>query len=470
MMAYLRDNVAASQVLGNAAQSIREFRARAPVFFASKCIDGRVHGSDGKGYPPTTVTFSRTEGNRVSLTPENIHFWTRVNAAVLDAQRHTTGTPAIFIALAHRSELGSGCAAHAENDDDALEAAREQAEAIRKKYGDRFYVLHGITNTDDGSEMIVFPDGHKVDTASIIALLNTPPKPLTALVHAFKPRFTENAVDDVSTSNLIYRKKPVDILTGSSPALFTDLQTMIAMESYFLREISSIVSTKDRNNVVFDDRLIEHIQGLIGNVKDLPPSLKAPLVYQTFWNVLYALYRRNYLASLGKGEQYRELEHAEKLVGYGEGFETARRNSIVLAKPGRGDDRIALSVARRVLEQNRQTNPQPHPPVVHVNTEITGTIADWADLNTRVLGPLLTRMQNVHDVFGTDCRVLLSYSRYGEKCFYPIRLVSDQDHARGKEDERESLPYDITRNMSDVDIVSGELERRENAYRLMMKQ
>ena len=133
------------------------------------------------------------------------------------------------------------------------------------------------------------------------------------------------------------------------------------MESYFLRDFIDC-QLKDHNNVVFDDRLIEHIQGLIGNVKICLPPLKAPLVYQTFWNVLYALYRRNYLLLSVKESNTGIRTRRKNWWATAKGFETARRNSIVLAKPGRGDDRIALSVARRVLEQNRQSSPQPHPP------------------------------------------------------------------------------------------------------------
>ena len=129
---YLKENVRASQTLASISELIRVFASNAPRIFVSKCIDGRVHGSDGKGYPPTTVTFSRTEGNKVALIPENGHFWNRVNSVILDAERHTPGCPALFIALGHCAEEGSGCAAHQGNDADALSEVRKQAAMLRK--------------------------------------------------------------------------------------------------------------------------------------------------------------------------------------------------------------------------------------------------------------------------------------------------------------------------------------------------
>ncbi len=55
--AYLIDNTADADTLTRMHNVIAEFSARAPKMIVMKCIDGRVHGSAAKGYPPTTVLF-----------------------------------------------------------------------------------------------------------------------------------------------------------------------------------------------------------------------------------------------------------------------------------------------------------------------------------------------------------------------------------------------------------------------------
>src|SRR5262249_25691929 len=139
------------------------------------------------------------------------------------------------------------------------------------------------------------------------------------------------------------------------------------------------------------------------------------------------LHERERIASLSGSPRQHELEHAEEVIGYGEGYEIARRNRLVLAKPGRGDDQLALQVGRKVLLANREKYPRPHPPLIHVNVELAGDVDSWDAFNRDVLAQLVTRIDNVHTVFGENCRVLTTYSRETEKCFYPVRINSDMD-------------------------------------------
>src|SRR3989339_1274767 len=99
---YLKKNNSSAETLSSMREIIDEFSKRTPRMFVSKCIDGRVHGSKGKGYPPTTITFSRTEGNNLDTGMNNTVFWGRINRVLLDARYNTPGVPALFIALAHR--------------------------------------------------------------------------------------------------------------------------------------------------------------------------------------------------------------------------------------------------------------------------------------------------------------------------------------------------------------------------------
>lgn len=465
---YLRENVQASVTIQSMKSLIQAFTVNAPRLFVSKCIDGRVHGSLGKGYPPGTVTFSRTEGNNVALTPENSHFWNRVNGVMLDAKRHTPGSPALFIALAHSGKLGSGCAAHGQNDDHALKAVREQALAIRKKYApDEFFVLYGMTNTDDGAERLTFLDGREVSTAAIISALDTERAPLKEPVHLFQPRFLDRRIDDPQTDRMIGGKTPRKLMTGTDAAMFHDLKTTIAMEAYLLQEVTRMVRNDSRNNVVFDPHVFAEAGRVLRSVKGLPENLQAPLLYQTLWNMAFTLHQRRRVAMMKARDRAAILEHAEDKVGYGEGFETEPPNRLVLAKPGRGDDRIALNVARTVLLKNRKKLPQKYPPVVHVNVEIAGDLDDWQSFNRNVLSLLKTRVDNVHTVFGGDCRVLLTYSRSNEKCFYPVRISPDPTDT-SSDDPRESCAIDVTRGLTDESFNRHELRNREEAYKQML--
>ena len=146
---YLQDNINESETLNSMKNVISEFAARAPKILVTKCIDGRVHGSKQKGYPATTIRFGRTDGNNVSTEKNNYWFWNRIDNIINNAHCNTPEMPAIFIAYMHRSDLGLGCAAHNNNEEEAYKAITNQTTAIRRIYKpENLYVLEGITNTD----------------------------------------------------------------------------------------------------------------------------------------------------------------------------------------------------------------------------------------------------------------------------------------------------------------------------------
>lgn len=465
---YLQRNVLAAETLRGMDDAIRVFRSYSPRLLVSKCIDGRVHGSDTKGYPPTTVTFSRTDGNRVELNGENSHFWNRVNGVMLAARRQTPGCPALFIALGHFGTLGRGCAAHGGDTSAALATVAEQATELRKRFrSSDLYVLHGLTNTDDGAESIRFADGRVLDTAAIIDTLNTPAYPLDRPERVFQDQFLDQPFDDPATDRSVGSRILRDLFELG--LVMDDLRTRIALQDYLLREVTQIVLNQSRNNVVFDPRVFDEIRRTIDCVRDLPVTLKAPLLYQTLWNVMWTLQSRSRLPDLGTAQRLRWLEHGEDKVAYGDGFEIEERNRLVLAKPGRGDDRKALDVARRVLLNNRQAIRQSHPPLVHVNLEVAGEVGDWEAFNHDVLAQLQTRIDNVKEVFGDDCRILVTYSRYREKCFYPIQVgLNSRGNNHDDGDPRLSFPIDVTRGLEDSSFNREHLMIREQVYRQMM--
>ncbi|TSC58788.1 MAG: hypothetical protein Greene041619_334 [Candidatus Peregrinibacteria bacterium Greene0416_19] len=475
---YLGENVVAAETLSSMSEIIREFRRRTPRMIVTKCIDGRVHGSKGKGYPQTCISFSRTEGNNVDLNLSNTQFWNRIDRVVEDAKRHTPGMPALFIALGHRSGHGHGCAAHGLNDEKALDAVRVQAEAVREIYrkeSDLLFVIHGMTNTDDMSERLVFPDGSELDTEKIIATMEKE-TPFHHPADVFQPDFLDRRLDDDAADRNVGGLAPRAMLEGSDAPMYRDFQTALAMESYLVRETAKIQKGKGKRNDCIQPRVYEAVMHVLDSIQGLPETLKGPLLYQTVWNIAYTLYQRRRIEGMSHEQKELKLDHAEELVCYGEGFETLPRNKCVLVKTGRGNDEEALHVARKVLLNNRerynkQSKPQEHPPLVHINVEVSGELTNWDAFNDHVLSRLRTMLRPIHRVFSKDVRVLTTYSYKDQKRFYPVRIDSKEFLSEtGEAGQQQSYRIDVTRSLVDQNFTEIELERRENAYTQHMLQ
>jgi hypothetical protein len=466
---YLQENVEASETIMDMREIIDEFRMRAPHMIVLKCIDGRVHGSKGKGYPPTTVDFFRTEGSKLNNAIGNMAFWKRMDRKAIDATRNTPGMPALFIALAHTGDEGHGCAAQSKDADgnpipdkelvrsNSLQTVAEHAEAVRKQYApDQVYALHGMTNTDDMSEHLIFEDGTELDTAAIIDDIGT----LTNPSDIFTEEFLDQPIPDAALRRHTGERTVRELLEGNDAPLYRDLETAIAMEAFLMREISS--SAQSGKNSIVNPAVFQAVDDTLAKVDGLPDSLRGPLLYQTIWNVAYTLYQRNRLALMSEGEEKEEhLEHAETLVCYGEGFELLPRNRAVLAKTGRGDDREALRVAKAVLEGNRKKRPQQHKPVVHINVETTGALDGWDAFNAQVLSRLAAMTREVYDVFGTDVHIMTTYSHQNEKRFYPVQTF--QATPSRPQDPRLSFPVDLSVGLNERTF-TRELDRRQTEY------
>lgn len=457
---YLRENTEASEVMLSMQDIIDEFKKRSPRMVKSKCIDGRGHGSKAIGRPQKTVRFLRSDGVKGDLSFSNTTFWNRINREVLDAKRHTPGMPALFVAMGHDSELAHGCAAHGGSPKLALEEVEKQAKRVQEVYKpEDLYVLYGMMNTDDMSEMLIFPDGTKIDSAEIIRECDSEAEPLYEPADVFQSNFLDRPLDDDATDRYVKHLPPRELLEGTEAPMYRDLQTALAMETYLLREIVRIRKNGHEQNHLLQPSVLERISRKLDSIIGLPDSLKGPLLYQIVWNIAYALYKRRRLESMTEEERERQLEHAEELVCYGEGFELLSRNKCILVKTGRGNDEEALIVAKNVLSSNRTKRAQEHPSLVHINVEVTGALPNWDAFNEQVLSKIKTMLMPVRNVFGEDVRILTTYSYLNEKKFYPVKLQDEED-----ESTQESYPLDITRQLVDSSFTSAELERRENAY------
>lgn len=415
---YLSENISDADTLERMRQVISEFAARAPKMVVMKCIDGRVHGSKAKGYPPTTIRFGRTDGNKVSLDKSNFWYWNRIDRAVKDAHFNTPETPAVFIAFMHHSDRGLGCSSHNSNSAEALKSVEAQIAEVRKTYQEsELFVMGGDTNTDIMAETLIFQGGFRIDTEDIIRYCSL--KNPRDVFHEF---FLRNKIGDVATSRNIGHQTPDQLFQGVNPEFFSNFQTNLNLENYLLREIT-MTFTKDRGDLkrIIRPDILDYIFVTLDKVP-MPATLVGPILYQIIWNITYALYQINLNSSLSPEALERSLDHAEELVCYGDGFETLPRNKTVLVKTGRGDDVDSLTVAKMVLENNRKRYKQEHSLLVHINIEVNGEMMSWDDFNDNVGSRILTMRRNVDYVFGMDVAILTSYSYRDQKRFYPVTI------------------------------------------------
>lgn len=450
---HLAENLVQADTLHRMRDVVREFRARAPCLVSTKCIDGRVHGSKAKGYPPTVPRFGRTDGNNVDLRPSNFWFWNRIDRAVVDAERNTPDTPALFIALMHRSDAGLGCAAHGGDDSKAHAAVEAQVAAVRKVYGrEKLYPIIGVTNTDTMAERLELEGGVVIDPGALSKQLG-----LGAPSDVFSGLFLSKRVDDPATDRHLGGRTPGELLSGGRSKVFHDLRVGLSLEAYLLRELTTrLAQSPGRLYEIVASPLVDRVLGLLERVTELPPSLRAPLLYMMVWNTACSLSQTNLVAQMGEAERLREIDHAEELVCYGEGFELMARNKAILVKTGRGDDVEALLVARRVLEKIRSKHPQPFWPLVHVNIELSSRPAEWEGWVDEVASRLMTMVRNVRMVFGDEAHLLTSYSYTLQKLFFPVHP------GRG---EHTPCQLDVSRGLDDRESFSGALPHaREMAY------
>jgi hypothetical protein len=437
---YLARNVQTVHILKEMDDVIGEFTSCCPVMLVSKCVDGRVHGSKGKGYPIGAISFIRTEGAKIDIDSKNVRLWEMINGVIADAHEKTPHMPALIISLGHyaKSDPHRSCAAHACDNAKALATVAEQTKRLREFYYDpqriekydrhQVFFLHGMTNTDDMSESICFEHGECIDSGEIIDRYE-----LTHPSQIFSDVFLSEPVQDPATKKYVSDLPVRDLLDGPVAPLYQDLKTALSMETFLLRRLTEIVNRKGRgSHEILRDDVFHHLYDLINSVRDLPQGLKGPLLYQTVWNIAYALYQRRRLETMSEEERTKHLDHAEELVCYGEGFETLARNKALLVKPGRGDEIQALTTAKHVLLKYSAFKKIP---MVHMNVELTDTVSSWDSYRANVAAKLMRMKDNVSSIFGRDISILCTYSYKNEKQFYPVTI--------GNDDPRELLSMSI---------------------------
>lgn len=433
---YLSKNVQTVKTLKEMENIVQDFKSCAPVMLVWKCVDGRVHGSKGKGYPIGTIAFARTEGAKIDIDSKNVRLWKNINAAIADAEIKTPDMPAVMIILGHcsKSDNHRSCAAHGCNDAQAMQTVQEQTQVLRKQYydpesidfytRDQVYFIHGMTNTDDMSETLVFEHGETIDSGNLINELG-----LSHPSQVFSEKFLSGTIHDPATKKFTKGLTGHEMLEGSEAPIYQELSVSLAMQAFLMRRISELVSKHLTNgNANGIDELLsppvfKELMKKLNEVKDLPSSLKGPLLYQFVWNIAYALYQRARLSSMDATEQKEHLDHDEEIVCYGEGFETLPRNKAILVKPGRGDDIDTLNTAKKVLATYSRMKALP---MVHINIELTDKIGSWDSYRLNVIAEMRRMKTNVYRVFGKNVRFLCTYSYRNEKKFYPVTAAPER--------------------------------------------
>ncbi|TSC79928.1 MAG: hypothetical protein G01um101425_405 [Candidatus Peregrinibacteria bacterium Gr01-1014_25] len=465
---YLLENVAAAKTLLEMEEIVKRFKEYGLIIVEDKCVDGRVHGSKGTGYPIGTVTFMRNEGAKLDIEPTNVRLWEIVHAAVSDAAMKTPGMPAIFRMYGHYSGSDAclGCAAHGYDCAIAEKTVADQTEKLRREYYDPKHInlytrkdivfAHGLTNTDDMAERIVFEDHHVLDSSLLIEELR-----LTDPTDLFSERFLNEPMH-----NPAFRKYTGDqpmryIFNGGESRMYRDLGTSLAMQAFLIEKICELVSKEGRGaEEIFNPRSFETLRSRIARIPTIPSSLTGPLLYQFVWNIAYVLYQRKRLGQMGDEEKKLHLDHAEKLVCYGEGFESLARNTALLVSPGRGNEMHALTKAKDVLGAH---SPYKHLPMVHINIELTDEPGSWDSFNRNVLSKLMRMKGNVNEIFGKGVSILCTYSYRDEKQFYPVRIDA--------RDVRECVHASVTDGFSsESNFTANDMNVAQSLYTQTMRK
>ncbi len=418
-LAANRENVAMLREMG---ETIEHFRHEAPEIVLRKCMDGRTNTTDHKGCPPTTIDNQRSDGNKALVDPNNTDFWLPIRVSIIRAACRTPGEPAIFITAAHRSSLSGSCAAYAkphdrkENTDRrALQGVIDQALDVENAlYGtpdaDRLYCLAAMTNTDTGAMELHIPSGEELFDAEELMARNR----WMAPAQVFARPFLDKPIGDPDAHESIRGRTLRALFSGPPAEAVTDPRVKIALEAYLLKQFNAVCSNGGDLEAIASPAAAEAINEALNRADKLPRSLAGFIAYLIAWNVAFALEQTHQLLLLEEDPDALDhrVGHDERLIGYGDGFEAAtKHNNMLLVKPGSGNDRQAISVAKHVVDTVAERRNLPRHPLVHVNIELDTPVETWQELTT-VLARMNTKMAVIRNVFGADSnvRVMTTYS------------------------------------------------------------
>ncbi len=460
---YLGNNVERSLLLRDMRPTIEEFRALAPNFVLRKCMDGRLQGPNAKGCPETIIYFGRTHGAIADIRPDNYELWNPINQSMILSSEER---PALFIVTGHTS-----CAAHKKPDEAVDQTNRRAQQVVQDQAYDvaraaklagnekKLVVFAGMTDTDNLGMTLYRPNGTEFYDAQRVIKTGNLKKPASI----FDSDFLRRKIDEDYAHECIKGKTMAELLGGDEPPAFGHGQETIALEAYLLRRLTD--GTKDgslKKQPMFTDFLQEHVDKGMG--KDFPAAMRPFMTHMLAWNTANALNRNRYLERLKPDPKAyaNETGHSERVLALGNsGFDTLRRNEVVLIKPGSFDDRRAIAIGADVLEDVYTRNKPGHYPLVHINIELEGPIETRHELLV-VLGRMRTKANVIRTVLGDEARIFTTYSYHHTvkgpltKAFYPANALPDNP--------RLICPRDVLKDLNVAEFDPKVLRQRETDY------
>ncbi len=444
----LRQNREAANVFHTMLPTIEAFTKAAGVkVVVCKCMDGRVQTNNHKGLPPTFAVNRRSQGNVIDVDRGNKDLWDSIEIAAAEAAAEKI--PLLIITSAHRGVIGSSCAAFkrdwdrapADGDARARGSVTEQAlqltHAIDKDGSvekGSVHVLSAMTNTDNGAMQFSRNSTQLFDAEAIMDA-----EKLREPFEVFEGDFVYKPIADDWAHESIKGKSPKELLAGRSAPFFASMEVKIALEAYLMRKMRESLDDEPGRDIVRHD-LLERISE---KLTEESGNLKKFMMYIMMANLMHATHYRNLNTTLAK--QYPEalrkrVSHAELKMSFGIGFDLEPPNTLILVKPGGGDDKKSLEIGKDVLLQNLRDLKLTGklPPLVHINIESTQSIDTW-EKYVEVLGRIRTKLAMVEDVCGSNVRIMTTYSYHqnvlaGEhgvvrrKQFFPLSSAANDPH------------------------------------------
>ncbi len=227
----------------------------------------------------------------------------------------------------------------------------------------------------------------------------------------FEAKFLFHVIEEEYAHDSIRGKTPQVLLEGEKAPYFTDMKVKIALEAYLMRRIAEHGKAGAGADIIRHDIL----KGLQSNLGEFNDDVQTFLTYTMTANVMYSAHYNNLNNRLAKDDPETlkaRVSHAEKKMAYSlTGHDLEEPNSLLLIKPGSGDEEKTVAVGRDVLLGNLENLglKDSLPPIVHINIELNKPIETWEDF-LEVEARMDTKAAVVEKVFGGNVRMFTTYS------------------------------------------------------------
>lgn len=264
-----------------------------------------------------------------------------------------------------------------------------------------------MTNTDTGAMQLYGKDRTLIfDAEKIIG-----DEEILEASEVFENKFLNTPIAGEGMHESIKGKTLESLLEGEKAPFFTDMRVKIALEAYLMRCVSESAKKGIGGGIIRHDIL----KRLHANLDGLGTDVKTFLTYTMAANLAHSTHYRNLnkrLAKEDRGALDARVSHGECKMAYSlTGHDLEEPNSLLLIKPGSGDEEKSVAIGRDVLLGNLEHLglKDKLPPVVHINIERDRPIDSWEEY-LEVLARMRTKTAIVEKVFGDNVRMFTTYS------------------------------------------------------------